>query len=89
MKNYYKMYLLTNIINMLCNQHFPFTYILKTQTCMHNSISHGSNTLIKMVSNSSLQSLRCSSFIVLEDIISILVDKNFTMNATGMMLESL
>ena len=37
----------------------------------------------------SLPSLRLSSFIVSEDIISILVDENFTMNATGMVLESL
>ena len=37
----------------------------------------------------SLSSLRLSSFIVSEDIISILVDQNFIMNAIGMVLESL
>ena len=47
------------------------------------------NTFIKMVSISTLESLRRTSFVVFEDIISILVDKNFTMNATGMMIESL
>ena len=36
-----------------------------------------------------LQSLRLSSFIVSEDIISILVHPHFAMNATGMVLKSL
>ena len=37
----------------------------------------------------SLQSFRLSFFIVPADIISVLVDKTFTMNVTGMVLESL
>ena len=36
-----------------------------------------------------LQSLRLSSFIVPEDIISVIVHQNFTMNATGIVLELL
>ena len=37
----------------------------------------------------SVQSFRLSTFIVSEDIVLILVDQNFTMNGTGMVLESL
>ena len=36
----------------------------------------------------SLQSSRLSSFIVSEDIISVNLDQNFTMNAIGIVLES-
>ena len=69
-------------------------YVLSIQMRMRNKISRGSineytyengvNFEIK-----SFPSLRLSSFIVSEDIISILVDQNFTMNATGMVLELL
>ena len=36
----------------------------------------------------SLQSMRLSSFIVCEEMISVIVDQNFTMNAIGLVLES-
>ena len=92
------MYLLTNIINMLMiqhNQHFPFTERPHlTQMRMRNSIpcglineytyQNGVQFEIK-----SLQLFRLSFFIVPADIISILADQNFTMNAIGMVLESL
>ena len=47
------------------------------------------NTLMKMAEIKSLQSLRLFTFIVTEHIISVIVDQNFTMNVTGMVLELL
>ena len=84
------MYLLTNIINMLYTQNFPLTelpHVLKTQTSMCNSF-HVARLTHQNGVQFEIKSL-LSSFIVPEDIISIRLDKNFTMNATGMVLESL
>ena len=47
---------------------------------------HVAKLLIKMASNSRSNLCRRCSF---EDIISIIVDQNFTMNAIGIVLESL
>ena len=68
--------------------------VLKTQIRMCNSnprgsineytYKHGVQFKIKC-----LQLSRLSSFTVPGDIISILVDNNFTMNAIGMVLQSL
>ena len=74
------MYLLTNIINMLMiqhNQHFLFTERPPL------------NTLIKMVGSNLCSRSDSLFFIVPADIVSILVDQNFTMNAIGMVQESL
>ena len=80
-----RMYLLTNVITMLVA---PFS-------------SEGTNAHAQLIPRGytnkngvqfeikSLPLLRLSSFMVSEDIISILVDQNFTMNAMGMVLESL
>ena len=56
---------------------------------MSNEIARGSINEYTYENGVRFELLRLSSFIVSEDIISILVDQNFTMNATGIVLESL
>ena len=70
-------------------------YVPNTQMCMRNYIPLGSINEYTYENGvqfdiKSLQSLRLSSFIVSEAyfISVIIVDQNFTMNAIGMMLES-
>ena len=71
-------------------------HVLKIQMRMRNSIPGGSINQYTYENGvqfeiKSLQSSRLSSFTVPEDtcIISVIVDQNFTMNAIGMVLDSL
>ena len=86
------MYLLTNFITMLMipiqQALSPFQLPCSEDTNAHaqlilrGSITYENGVLFEI---KSLQSLRLSSFII----ISILLDQNFAMNATRMVLESL
>ena len=93
------MYLLKNVITtLMATSTFSFfqlpCYVPSTQMCMRNYIPLGSINEYTYENGiqfdiKSLQSLRLSSFIVSEAyFILVIVDQNFTMNAIGMVLES-
>ena len=75
------MYFLTNVITMLIA---TSTFFFSASTWLEYTYENGVQFEIK-----SLQSLRLSSFIVSKDIISVIVDQNFTMNMIGIVLESM
>ena len=90
------MYLLTNIINMLISN-ITSTFLsqsdLSGPSDAKNTNTHAQFNSMWLDYLSKWRLIRDQIslyfFIVSADIISILVDQNFTMNATGMMLESL
>ena len=84
-----RMYLLTNFITMLMipTSTFPFQVPCSEDTIAHAQLNFTYENGVQFEIKS-WQSFRLSSFILSADIVSVIVDQNFTMNAIGTALES-